>query len=111
MRKLHSLSACLPSQGDVDTENGVEVEAACAASTPLSSSILYFLRRRQQVPRPRGGHRGLDHALGRVVGVARSGAQLAVPENGADLVERRTGVRQRRRQAVAEVVDAQGRRS
>ena len=69
MRKLHSLSAFLPSQADVDTKKGVEVEAACAASTPLLSSILYFLRHRQQVPRPLGGG-GLDHALGRVVGVA-----------------------------------------
>jgi hypothetical protein len=62
---------------------------------PSSPSILYFLRRRQQVPRPRGGRRRLDHALGRVVRVARRGAELAVAQHGADLVERRPDVRER----------------
>ena len=69
--------------------------------------FLPCLQRRQQVPRPRGGRRRLDHALGRVVGVARRGAELAVAEHGADLVQRRAGVRQGRRQAVAQVVDPQ----
>jgi hypothetical protein len=60
-----------------------------AAPPPSSLPALIILRRRQQVPRPRGGRRGLDHPLRRVVRISRRGAELAMticPNIAGDII-------------------------